>query len=98
MSRHKIDLGPDKVFEIEVKGKTYELGEPNASQIKRMDIASKNKDEDSITPLINMLYELGLPKEVAATMPISKIEKLIDGIVGAIQEKKSPALPTKRQG
>jgi hypothetical protein len=79
----EIDLGDNIVFKVTYAGKEFRLREPTVREVQNF----KDKEEgaDLVTEL---LTKLGMPKEVLEEMPVSKIKKLIDGIVGGMSEKK----------
>lgn len=79
-----IDLGQDVVFKVSYNSSIYELREPTVGEMQGL----KKKMEDDEMALIKFLANLGLPESVGSGMPVTKIKKLVDAMVGAISEKK----------
>ena len=80
----KIDLGEDIVFTVKYGGAEYSLREPTVSEIEMF----KENGEQGSAPVIGLLNKLGMPESVLNKMPVSKIRKLVDGLVGGMTEKK----------
>lgn len=76
-----IDLGSDVVFSVKVGDKTFELREPTVAEIESF----KDGDKDGV---FNLLATLGMPVEVSKNLPVSKMKKLVDGLVAGMSEKK----------
>lgn len=85
MLKHEIDLGDDVVFKVKYGGKEYELREPTVSEVSKFKEMGEAEGKDFV---LNMLEKLGMPREVAQDMPMSKLKKLVDGIVNGLTEKK----------
>ena len=82
-----IDLGQDVVFNVKLNDKEYKLREPSALEVEKYQVELK-KDEDSATTLlISFVSSLGMDKDVASAMGIRKLTKLMQGIIGVMNEK-----------
>jgi hypothetical protein len=75
----KVDLGSVKKFEIVIGDKTFALSEPSVKQV--MDY--KDKSESDQAAIFGFLHELGLPLEVASSLSIGQLKKLVDALVGS---------------
>jgi hypothetical protein len=79
-----IDLGQDVVFKVKYNSKEYALREPTVKET----VGLKDVGADDQYAVLKFIATLGLPLEVAEAMPLSKIKKLVETLVGAISEKK----------
>lgn len=79
-----IDLGQDVSFNVKYNGQAYVLREPTVRETQGLKLAQEQDD----LAVIRFLSSLGLPEDVALNMPITKMKKLVEGMVGAISEKK----------
>jgi hypothetical protein len=78
-----IDLGADIVFEVKYGGQVYSVKEPNVKQIQKL------QDSDgSQHAVIDLLNDLGMPRAVSETMPVSKVMALVNGLSRVLSEKK----------
>lgn len=77
-----IDLGQDVEFVIKYNGASYKMREPNVKETMAL------KDSNSNEDLIAFLGNLGMDVGVLEKMPISKMKKLVESMLGAISEKK----------
>lgn len=77
-----IDLGQDIEFNIKYKGATYKMREPSVKE------AASLGDSENSMEVIQFLSKLGLPEQVLSDMPLSKMKKLVESMLGSIQEKK----------
>lgn len=77
-----IDLGQDVEFVVKYNGASFKMREPSVLE------ATSLKDESDTIAIVEFLEKLGLPKEAAEKMPISKMKKLVETMLGAISEKK----------
>ena len=74
----------NKEFEIEYKGQKYSLQEPNVVAVEKMqNFIKEHGEEKSLQASLNMLDDCGLPIEVARTLSVSNIEKIVTTLVGA---------------
>lgn len=80
----EIDLGQDVAFKVKYNSKEYTLREPTVKET----VAFRDVGNEDQYAVLKFISSLGLPLEVAEAMPISKIKKLIEALVGAVQEKK----------
>lgn len=80
----EIDLGADVEFRVKYSGKEYVLREPTVQEIEKF------KDESAVQKdsVIALLARLGMPEETVKAMPVSKVKKLIDGLVEGLSQKK----------
>ena len=78
-----IDLGNEIIFNVKLNGQSYKLREPTYKDIKKL-----NADKDNEEASIDLLCDLGLPKEVADGMGVLQLTKLIKTITGSLEEKK----------
>jgi hypothetical protein len=79
-----IDLGSDIVFQVKYNGQTYNVKEPVIGQLDKL----KGNSENDIVPVLDLLDDLGLPKSISVKMPMSKVKKLLDTMLGQLTEKK----------
>lgn len=77
-----IDLGQDVEFLIKYNGASYKMREPSVKETMAL------KDSNSNEDLIQFLSRLGMDANVLEAMPISKMKKLVESMLGAISEKK----------
>lgn len=83
----KIDLGQVIVYEVTLGEKTFSLREPTVKDIKKMQDETKTMGENSLEAYLNFLSEIGLPKDVAETMGISKMQMLTESLVSSVGKK-----------
>jgi len=81
-----IDLGEELVFNVRLGDKVYKMSEPTVQRLEAY--REKQSGNESMLPAIELLVDLGLPKQVGETMGVTKLTKLIEGITGALTEKK----------
>ena len=81
-----IDLGEELVFNVRLGDKVYKMSEPTVHRLEAY--REKQSGNESMLPAIELLVDLGLPKQVGETMGVTKLTKLIEGITGALTEKK----------
>ncbi len=80
-----LDLGADIEFNVKYGGKEYKLREPTVMEIETF----KTEDEGGAKGAITALLEkLGMPQGVVETMPMSKVRKLIEGLIEGMTGKK----------
>ncbi len=79
-----IDLGQDVSFKVTYNGSVYMLREPSVKEVMGL----KDMDAQDQNAILSFMDNLGLPVAVSEKMPISKVKRLIDTLVGAISEKK----------
>lgn len=77
-----IDLGQDVEFVIKYNGASYKMREPSVRETMALKDSTSNED------LIQFLAKLGMDAKVLESMPISKMKKLVESMLGAISEKK----------
>jgi hypothetical protein len=70
-----------KVFKFSVDGKSFEVKHPTVRAIQ--DFKNKQKNEDDLEPALDMLENLGLPKEVAYELEPDHLNVIIENIAGA---------------
>lgn len=80
----EIDLGQDLEFKVKYSGKDYLLREPTVAEIEKF------KDSEAVKKdgVIGFLAALGMPEDVVKAMPVSKLKKLVDGLVEGLSQKK----------
>jgi len=79
-----IDLGSSIKFNVKFDGNVYEMREPTVGEM----MALKDLASDDHSKIVDFLALLGMPKSATESMPIRSVKALVDGIVGAISEKK----------
>lgn len=77
-----IDLGQDVEFVVKYNGASFKMREPSVLE------ATSLKDGSDTISIVEFLEKLGLPKSAAEKMPVSKMKKLVETMLGAISEKK----------
>jgi len=83
----EIDLGGKVVFKVRYDGNTYELNEPTGYDIQSLQKDLKD-DSDNIKPFLGFVTKLGMPEDIAKGLGVTKIKKLANGLIGAMDEKK----------
>lgn len=78
-----IDLGEEVIFKVKLGAKSYELREPTLKDVKAM---QKSKDQEGA--FVDLIVNLGLPKDVADNLGMLKLKKLSEGLMAPLQEKK----------
>lgn len=81
----KIDLGNAVIFEVTFAGKTYPLREPT---VKDISLIQGVASDANANVFVDFVIGLGLPKDVADQLGITKLKKLADGLLSELQEKK----------
>lgn len=79
-----------RVLELKINGHLYKLKFPTIYQLKKLNELSKDvKDDKSaeIDLIVEMLADLGLPKEVSYDLEPEAFQKIIETLSG--QQKKS---------
>lgn len=84
-----IDLGLKTEFEVKWAGQSYTLREPTAREMADYQKKSKldSNQEQSLDLLVEFVGKLGMPKEAAEQLPMSRLNVLIEGIVASISKK-----------
>ncbi len=84
-----IDLGSKTEFEVKWAGQTYALREPTAREMadyqKKMKLDTTQ--DHSLDNLVEFVGLLGMPKDVSESLPMSKLNALVDGLVAGISKK-----------
>jgi len=81
----KLDLGATVEFEVKVGGEFYVISEPSVRQI------SDHKDgisDGNTDAFLDLLVDIGMPRDVCDGLSVSQLRKLADGLVGDLAEKK----------
>lgn len=81
-----IDLGDKITYEVKYAGKIYELREPTAKDVQKLQ--SKVDEGDDFSRFMDFLVSLGLPAEICESLGLSKIKKLTDKLTEEFAEKK----------
>lgn len=79
-----IDLGQDIEFVVKYNGTEYKLREPSVKEVSFL----KEKSPDDQDAVLEFLSLLGLPVSISENMPVTKLKKLVDSMVGVLSEKK----------
>lgn len=79
-----IDLGQDIEFVVKYNGAEYKLREPSVKEVSFL----KEKSPDDQGAVLEFLSILGLPVSISENMPVTKLKKLVDSMVGVLSEKK----------
>lgn len=82
----EIDLGQDVEFVIKYNGASYKMREPSVEET--MSLRASTDNASDMGSVIKFLNTLGMPEPVLVKMPIGKMKKLVESMLGAIQEKK----------
>jgi len=82
-----IDLGSEKLYEVKFNNKMYSLREPTVKDASEFQKNQKDSKGDEIGVFINFISTLGMPKEVAENLGLSKIKTLTDAIMGDLEKK-----------
>lgn len=67
-----------KVFQFKLDSETYEVRCPSVEQIKKF---SDIEEKDSFDALVNLLDELGMPKNVLLDLDFDIVEQIADVII-----------------
>jgi hypothetical protein len=84
--QHKIDLGNELVIDVAYAGQEYKLREPTVGELDQFRAA--NIEVDGVSPIVELLTRLGMPKEVILKMGMSKARQLVDGLMDVLTKKK----------
>ena len=79
-----IDLGQRSAFKVKYDGAVYTLREPTVKET----LSLSESTESDKTFVLKFLVSLGLPEDVANALEISKVQILMEALVGSITEKK----------
>lgn len=82
-----IDLGDEVVFKVKVGEQTYDLKEPNESQIMAL-AENDGDDNESFAKLKGFMVELGMPADVVSSLGVFRLKKFIEALTGELSEKK----------
>lgn len=84
-----IDLGAKTEFEVKWSGQVYKLREPTAREMADYQKKSKadTAQDHSLDLLVDFVGTLGMPKDVSEQLPMSRLNALVEGLVGAISKK-----------
>jgi hypothetical protein len=83
-----IDLGQNVAYKVKIDGKEYELREPSVKDVMHFQESMKDGEQESVSKTISFISDLGLPLEVCENLGLSKLKKLVDSLVGELNEKK----------
>ena len=83
----EIDLGQEIVFDVKLGDKAFKLREPTALEVQAFQRRSQDS-EDTVMELVSFVAMLGMEEQVAKSLGITKLNKLVEGIVGGLSEKK----------
>lgn len=84
---NEIDLGNEIVYTVKIGSQSFEMREPSALEIEEFKRSVDAQGESTITPAIELVVKLGLPKENAEKLGLQKLNKLLEGLTGDLQKK-----------
>lgn len=82
-----IDLGKSTEIEVMWASVVYKLREPSAKEMNLYQKKIKADEGQSLDVLIEFVASLGLPKEVAESLPAGKLNVLIEALVEEMTKK-----------
>ncbi len=82
-----IDLGSEREITVKYGGKDYVLREPTIGELDKFSEMGDGKKPTS-DMLAGFLSDLGMPKEIALKMGMSKATALLDGLMDMLTKKK----------
>ena len=83
-----IDLGEEIIFKVALGDKTYELREPSVLEMSAFKTKIDASEDTGLAEMVNLLVVIGMPKKVVENLGIQKMNKLVEGILGGVTEKK----------
>jgi len=81
-----IDLGGEIVFNVKLGDKSYQLREPTLKDVKSFKISTDGENAEDA--FIDLVVGLGMPREVAEGLGITKLKKLSESLITGFDEKK----------
>jgi hypothetical protein len=82
-----LDLGSNVQVNVKVMGGEYKMRVPTVKEAREFQKKSEDKKADQTEVLLDLLSDLGMPKEVAESLDVVQIRKLSDGLL-SVSEKK----------
>ena len=84
-----VDLGDDVIFQVKIGEQTYDLKEPNESQILALAEDEEEGDTDNTFKKLNtFMVDLGLPKEVVESLGVFRKKKFVSALMGELSKGK----------
>lgn len=83
-----INLGDDIIFKVSLNGESYELREPTVKEMSEFKSNLDASEDKGLDEMISLLVRIGMPSEVVNSLGIQKMNKLVEGILGGVTEKK----------
>lgn len=80
----EIDYEPKQ--KVKIFGKEYELSKPTTKQARQMLLSLEeagNSQGKGIEVMLDLLNQLGLPKEIAEEVPTQKLNDLLLHVIGS---------------
>ena len=85
-----MDLDLNKtVINVKLDGQEYKIGAPTVRQSEKYQakIDSKAAKGKELDAFIDLLGELGLPRDVSENLDVVQIKKLSEGLLGLVEKK-----------
>jgi len=82
-----LDLGEKAVCNVKVGGKEYKMNAPTVKQSESYQKNMAKKKDGEMTAFIDLLDELGLPREVSENLDVVQVRRLSEGLLGLVEKK-----------
>jgi len=82
-----LDLGSKAICNVKVGGSEYKMSAPTVKQSETYQKSLGKKQGSEMGAFIDLLAELGLPKEVSEDLDVIQIRKLSEGLLGLVEKK-----------
>jgi len=83
-----IDLGAEVTFNVKIGSAEYKLSEPSVLQVAAFRDELKQDEDKSIECFLSLVTKLGMPKEVAESLGVSKLAILAESLTKGVSKKK----------
>lgn len=82
-----LDLGSKAVCNVKVGGKEYKMSAPTVKQSENYQKSLSKSKGGEMNAFIDLLDELGLPREVSENLDVVQVRKLSEGLLGLVEKK-----------
>jgi hypothetical protein len=83
----EIDLGKEVIFNVKLGEKEFKLTEPTVLQIEKFRKGIDENKDNVVEHSMNLIVELGMPKEVVESLGATKLNLLLTGLMDGLEKK-----------
>ena len=82
-----LDLGEKAVCNVKVGGKEYKMSAPTVKQSEVYQAKLSKKKDGEMSAFIDLLEDLGLPRNISENLDVVQVRKLSEGLLGLVEKK-----------